>query len=185
MYVNASLFNTINGWPGNRLADNLMIFAAKDLIFLAFVAFLVAAARAYRRRGLPVLIGSGVTLAFAFGFGLIAASLHTEKRPFQSHHAQLLINHAPGQSFPSDHATAAFALALATLVFLSRPIGAALLAAAVLIGFARIYCGVHYPADILGSFFVSLLALPIGWAVHNRRLGNHRRTPATAMRRRG
>ncbi len=166
--MNASLFSTINGWAGNRLADDLMIFAAKYLLFLAFVAFVVAAARAYRRRGLSVLAGSGVTLALAFGFGLVAAALHTERRPFQSHHVRLLIMHAPGQSFPSDHATAAFALALAALVFLSRPVGAALLAAAALIGFARVYCGVHYPGDIFGSFLISLLALPFGWLAHNR-----------------
>jgi undecaprenyl-diphosphatase len=179
--VNGKLFSTINGWAGSRLLDDLMIFAAKDLIFLAFVVFVVAAARAYRRRGLPVLIGSGVTLVLAFGFGLGAAALHTEKRPFQSHHVHLLIKHAPGQSFPSDHATAAFALALAALVFLSRPLGAVLLVVALLIGFARVYCGVHYPGDILGSLLVSLLALPFGLIaqsrIHTRRTGTSARMP--------
>lgn len=180
--MNASLFSTINGLSGNRLVDDLMIFSAKYLIFLAFVAFVVAAARAYRQRGLPVLVGSGVTLVLAFGFGLVAAALHTEKRPFQSHHVHLLIKHAPGQSFPSDHATAAFALALAALVFLSRPVGAALLGVAVLIGFARVYCGVHYSGDILGSLIVGLLALPFGWLAHNRLRRNRRRTPARMLR---
>lgn len=97
--MNASLFSAINGLSGNRLADDLMIFAAKYLIFLAFVLFVVTAAWANRRRGLPVLVGSGVTLLLAFAFGLAAAALHTEKRPFQSQHVHLLIKHAPGQSF--------------------------------------------------------------------------------------
>ena len=184
--MNASLFSTINGWAGNRLADDLMIFAAQYLIIVAVVAFVVAAARSHRRRGPPVLIGSGVTLVLAFGFGLVAASLHTEKRPFQSQHVHLLLKHAPGQSFPSDHATAAFALALAALVFLSRPVGAALLAIAVMIGFARVYCGVHYPGDILGSLLVSLLALPFGWLARNRiRRNRKRRAPAMMLRPRG
>jgi undecaprenyl-diphosphatase len=164
--MNARLFSTINGWAGSRLPDNLMIFAAKDLIFVAFIVFVVVAARAYRRRGLPVLVGCGLTLALAFGFGLAAAAVHAEKRPFQSHKDLLLIKHAPGQSFPSDHATAAFALALATLMFVSWRAGAVLLAFAVLIGFARVYCGVHYPGDILASLVVSLLALPFGWLAH-------------------
>jgi undecaprenyl-diphosphatase len=166
--VNTNLFSTINGWAGNHLADDVMIFAAKYLIFLVFVAFVVAAGRAYRMRGLPTLVGPGVTLILAFVFGLAAAALHPQTRPFQSHPAHLLIKHAPGQSFPSDHATAAFALALATLAFLSRPVGAALLAAAAVIGLARVYCGVHYPGDILGALLVSLLALPLAWLAHNQ-----------------
>jgi undecaprenyl-diphosphatase len=183
--MNASLFSTINGWAGNRLTDDLMVFAAEDLLFLVFVAFVVATSRAYRRRGLPVLIGTGLTLVLAFSFGLAASALHAEKRPFQSLHVHLLITHAPGQSFPSDHATAAFALALATLVFLSRRVGAALLAVAVLIGFARVYCGVHYPGDILGSLLVSLLALPFGWLAYQRIRRNRRRAPVKMLRPRG
>jgi undecaprenyl-diphosphatase len=182
MSVNASLFSTINSWAGNRLTDDLMIFAAKYLLFVAFVVFVVAMSRAYRRRGLPVLVGCGATLALAYGFGLAAAALHTQKRPFQGHHVHLLIQHAPGQSFPSDHATAAFALALATLVFLSRPAGAALLAVAVLIGFARVYCGVHYPGDILGSLAVALLALPFAVLARNRLRRNRRPTASRLLR---
>jgi undecaprenyl-diphosphatase len=180
--VNASLFSTINGLSGNRLADDLMIFAAKYLIVVAFITFAVAMSRTYRRRGLPVLVGPGVTLLLAFVFGLAAAALHTEKRPFQSQHVHLLIKHAPGQSFPSDHATAAFALALATLVFLSRPAGAALLAVAVLIGFARVYCGIHYPGDILGSLLVSVPALPLALLAHNRVRQNRRHTTSPLPR---
>jgi len=91
-----------------------------------------------------------------------AAALHPERRPFQTHHVHLLLTHAPGQSFPSDHATAAFAIALATIAFLSRPAGSVLFILAALIGFARVYDGIHYPGDILGAFLIAVLALPIG-----------------------
>lgn len=180
--MNARLFSTINGLSGNWLTDDLMIFVAKYLLFVTVLFFVVAAVRGFRRRGLSVLVGSGVTLLLAFGFGLVAAAIHTEKRPFQSHHVHLLIRHVPGQSFPSDHATAAFALALATLVFLSRPVGAALLAFAMLIGFARVYCGVHYPGDILGSLLVGLLALPFGWLARQRMRRDDRSTGSRLLR---
>ncbi len=179
--MNASLFSAINGWAGNRLLDDVMIFAAKYLIFLAFALFVVALVRAYLR-GVPVLVGPGVTLVLAFVFGLAVAALYAEKRPFQSHHVHLLIKHAPGQSFPSDHATAAFALALATLVFLSRPLGGLLLGLAVLIGFARVYCGVHYPGDIVGSLLVSVLALPFGRAAHQRAYPRRKPSASRSLR---
>lgn len=182
--MNYSLFSTINSWSGTRLLDTLMRFAARDLIFAVFAVFAALVLFVYLRKGLAPVAGSAVTLVLAFGFGLVAAALHLEKRPFQSHQVRLLIQHAPGQSFPSDHATAAFAVALASLVFLSRPIGAALLSLAVLIGLARVYCGLHYPGDILGSLLVSALALPFGVAVR-RRLSRRRRRTVRPVRRRG
>ena len=162
--MNYHLFRTINDWSGNGLLDSIMKVTANDVIFLAFVAFAVLALRIYRSRGLAPLVGSAVTLVLAFGFGLVAAALHAERRPFQSHHVHQLVQHAPGQSFPSDHATAAFALALAALVFLSRPVGAALLVVAALIGLARVYSGIHYPGDILGSLVCAAIAVPVGVA---------------------
>jgi undecaprenyl-diphosphatase len=52
-------------------------------------------------------------------------------------------------SFPSDHATLYFALAV-TFLYVSRLIGVAgLLYAAIVICLPRIYLGIHYPTDIL------------------------------------
>jgi undecaprenyl-diphosphatase len=71
------------------------------------------------------------------------------------------VSHAAGQSFPSDHATAAFGVALATWAFLDRRWGGVLFAAAVLIGFARVYVGVHYPVDILGGLLAAFVGVVI------------------------
>jgi undecaprenyl-diphosphatase len=59
---------------------------------------------------------------------------------------------------PSDHATAAFALAFGILVFLDRRAGFPLIAGALLIGFARVWAGVHYPGDIAASAAIAGLA---------------------------
>ncbi|MEK8110462.1 phosphatase PAP2 family protein [Micromonospora sp. M12] len=55
----------------------------------------------------------------------------------------------PRRSLPSDHATAAFAVAFAVGVFLSWRWGLLLSVLAAVIGFARVWAGVHNPADIL------------------------------------
>jgi undecaprenyl-diphosphatase len=59
-------------------------------------------------------------------------------------------------SFPSD--TTAVAFALATGVWIaSRPLGwGCLVWAAVVVGFPRIYAGLHYPTDILGAALMGM-----------------------------
>jgi membrane-associated phospholipid phosphatase len=56
-------------------------------------------------------------------------------------------------SFPSDHASAAFAIAFAVFLF-DRLVGSVFLAAAVLIGVGRVFIGAHYPADVLAGALV-------------------------------
>lgn len=163
--MNYDIFRWINDLSGNSFADSVMRFVAKDLIYVVFVAFgVLCIARLRHRQVLPVLQGF-VTLAVAFIFGVVAASLHSEARPFTTHPGvHEVIKHAPGQSFPSDHATAAFAIALAALVFISRRWGLALLIVASLIAFARVYVGVHYPGDVLGSLAIALLGVGVALA---------------------
>ena len=136
-----------------------MKFAAQYLVFLVFALFLVLCADQLRRRQWVALFGISATLGFAFLLGPIAAAAYPEPRPFTSHAGiHELITHSAGQSFPSDHALASFAIALAILVFVSRPWGALLFAFAALIAFARVYVGVHYPGDVLGSLLIAGLA---------------------------
>jgi undecaprenyl-diphosphatase len=156
--VNYRLFETIHGWSGNDVIDAVMRFSARYLIFALFALLALLCVQALRRRRLARVVEVVVSLAVAFVLGRAAAALHPEARPFQTHHVHVLVAHAAGQSFPSDHATAAFAVALAVLVFLSRGWGIVLLLLAVLIGFARVYDGIHYPGDIGGSLLVAAIA---------------------------
>ena len=80
-------------------------------------------------------------------------------RPYTTHPASdhLLSARSSDPSFPSDHATAAFAIAFAVLAF-SRRGGVAFLAAATLIGLSRVALGMHYPSDVLAGAIVGWLA---------------------------
>ncbi|GAA2642723.1 phosphatase PAP2 family protein [Paractinoplanes durhamensis] len=157
--MNYELFQAINGpagrWPA---VDHVMQFAATYLIFGVFAVAAVVAGRALLQRRIRPVAGLGVTLGLAFGLAQLLAHASREMRPFQDHAVHQLIPHAPGVSLPSDHATAAFTLAFGVWLFLDRRAGMALTAAAALIGLARVWCGVHYPGDILAAAVIAGLA---------------------------
>jgi undecaprenyl-diphosphatase len=163
--MNYTLFHAINSLAGNSTLDTVMKAAARYLIFVVFLAAAILCLRSLFRRQLRPVALTGVALLLTFLLGLAEAALYSEKRPFQTHHVHQLIAHAPGQSFPSDHATAAFAAAFAVAVFLSRPWGGLLAVLALWIGFARVYDGIHYPVDIAGGILAAAVAVTLVFAV--------------------
>lgn len=123
-----------------------------------------------QRALLSAVVGVGIALSFT----ILLGALVYEPRPFVSHPALVhrLIAHPANASFPSDHETFSMAIAL-TLAFYAiwqlrraardgvgnglrraAPMLVVALVAfgcAVLIGFARVFVGVHYPVDIAGG----------------------------------
>jgi undecaprenyl-diphosphatase len=87
------------------------------------------------------------------------AHLWDRPRPFAMHPLATHLFAAPSTdpSFPSDHAAAAFAIAVAILAF-SRPVGAGFVAAATLIALSRVVVGLHYPSDVLAGAAVGTAA---------------------------
>jgi membrane-associated phospholipid phosphatase len=114
--------------------------------------------------------------AVALLINQVIGNVWYRERPFAEHpaaHVWGSRSHDP--SFPSDHASAAFAIAFTVLLF-DRLAGALFLSAAVIVGFGRIVIGAHYPADVLAGVLVGLAAallitklarrfieLPVGW----------------------
>jgi len=141
----------------------VMEMAARYAIFIAFGVVAWLCLSRWRRGDIRSVAEVCASLVLAYLFGLLDAVSYPERRPFQTHTVHLLIGHSPGQSFPSDHATAAFALALSTAVFLSRRCGLALFLLAALIGFARVYSGVHYPGDIAGGLLAAIVGVAVTW----------------------
>jgi undecaprenyl-diphosphatase len=136
-----------------------MEFTATALIYAVFVAAAILGLLALRRRRLRALALTGAALALAFLTATLVSHLSHELRPFQGHTVTQLIAHEPGISMPSDHATAAFTLAIAIGVFLRTRWAIALTVAAAAIGFARIWVGVHYPADIIAALLIAVTAV--------------------------
>lgn len=159
--MNDAIQDVINGWAGNsQLLDDIMKLVAKDLILLVVpllvvLWFLPGEDRALRQR-VSLAVPLGVVLALAIG--LAAGLLYSDPRPFVSDPGtRQLISHSADNGFPSDHALVGFAAA-ATLMSWRLFAGLAVMVAASLIGFARIFVGVHWPVDILGGAVIGVLA---------------------------
>lgn len=74
----------------------------------------------------------------------------------------LVAEHDP-HSFPSGHTCAAFAAALAWRPYVPGRWGDVALACAGLMGFSRLYVGVHFPTDVLCGALVGVLS---AWVIH-------------------
>ena len=158
--MNTDLLLTINGWSGNPVVDNVMKFTAGTLIFGSFAVLAILCVLQLIARRIDRIVLVGLSLVLALGLGRGAAELFPNERPFTTHpELHQLVHHEAGQSFPSDHSLAAFAIAFAVAAFLSLRWGIALLAVATLVGFSRIYVGVHYPADIAGAALIAAMAV--------------------------
>jgi undecaprenyl-diphosphatase len=89
---------------------------------------------------------------------LISKLIWDRPRPYETHpsaHVWGARSHDP--SFPSDHASASFAIAFAVVLF-DRVAGGIFLAAAVAISAGRVFVGEHYPLDVIAGCLVGLAA---------------------------
>lgn len=99
-------------------------------------------------------IASGSALAgaaLALLVNKIISSAWHRDRPFITHHvAHIWGPHKTDASFPSDHASASFGIAVAVLL-IDPLAGALFLVLAVLISVGRVIIGEHYPGDVLAG----------------------------------
>ncbi|MFE9191703.1 phosphatase PAP2 family protein [Micromonospora sp. NPDC007208] len=180
--MNYHLFHLINAAAGHHdPLDDVLEWCAVWLIYLLGALATVALLLGLSSRGWPLLVRVAASLALAFAAGQVVAFASTEVRPFQTHPVHQLIPHDPGGSLPSDHATAAFAVAFAVGVFLSWRWGLLLSVLATVIGFARVWAGVHYPADVLAGAVIggaAVLTIALAARVLDQRA--HQQRPRAA-----
>lgn len=151
--MNIQLFLLINTLAGNRFLDGFFAFIAVAAPYLSGLA-LVVLYLAHRRN--PALFALYAALG-GLGLNQLIGLLYFHPRPAMMGLGRSIIHHGLETSFPSDHATLVFAIAFSLLFSGERLAGWLFLLFAVVTGFARVYCGVHFPLDIAGSIAVSLV----------------------------
>jgi undecaprenyl-diphosphatase len=166
MALDVTLLHAVNGYAVRHDAfeDPVREYSLlSEPLFLAALAALFLAG--LRRAAVAALATSGLAVLLAH----VAAMLWNRPRPFAVHDAHAFLSHAADSSFPSDHATAAFAIAVAVLLR-HRAAGAVLVVAAAALAFARVAMGVHYPSDVAAGALLGTLSALALWTPPARAL---------------
>jgi undecaprenyl-diphosphatase len=110
----------------------------------------------------------GALAALALNQPLVNA--FREPRPYTVlSHITVLAHRSTDYSFPSDHAVMAGAVT-AGLFLINRRLGVVAAAAALLMAFARVYIGAHWPGDVLVGLLVGGTVAGGGFAALQRRM---------------
>ncbi|MDP6142245.1 MAG: phosphatase PAP2 family protein [Dehalococcoidales bacterium] len=167
MSADERLFLWINGFAGKLpLLDEFLKGIANDYFFivsscLVLLALWFGTREIHQReKNQKAIIGASLSLGIATGIVGIFNFFYFHPRPFielptnllfyQPIDSPLLPNFPTDSSFPSHSTAIVFAIAIAILLA-DKKAGIILLFLASILGFSRIYVGIHYPSDILAG----------------------------------
>jgi undecaprenyl-diphosphatase len=172
--MDLTLFKALNGFAAHHDAlEDVLRFFAQDAqyFFVGLLAVLFLATGKWRsvnaRHG---VVAAGFSALLALGIAHLITEFWDRARPYEAHPtaAHLFISPASDPSFPSDHATAAFAIAVA-IWLRSRKAGWLALAMATIVAVSRVAVGVHYPGDVIGGALIGTASALILWVPPIRR----------------
>ncbi len=158
--TNRALFLAINA-PADLAGVSLSfaMMASNYLVFLlaALLLWTWIRRRPFERRWLLTV---AIAALLALSLNTLIGMLAPHPRPFMVPIGHTFIPHDPEASFPSDHATLmwTFAWGLYWLPALRR-IGYVAIVLAAFTSWGRVFLGVHFPFDMVGSMVVAVISL--------------------------
>lgn len=158
--LDSFLTQFINSPAGQHFAvDQAMIWVSSLGVP---VLVLLVALQWWRQKDRPAvrhaLVASGLSFLLGLGLNQLILLFVHRIRPYDAGVTHLLIPPSADWSLPSDHATAAMAIAATFLLHRMPRVGAAFLAASLLMILSRVYVGIHYTGDVLAGALTGVLA---------------------------
>lgn len=158
-------FFAINHGASSPVLDIVMPFltTTKNWLPIYFFGLLVLIGRGYRQRHAdgPRLIACAIILILTVAIAdqlshqLLKETIQ-RPRPYAAMSDVIQLVGSGGGSFPSNHAMNSAIIAIVLTTFFPR-YRQLWWSYAGIIGLSRVYCGVHYPSDVLGGLLIGAL----------------------------
>jgi len=167
--IDQELFLFINSL-NSPFFDQVMHAISGKLIWVPlYLAILIFLGFKYKRKFLVILIFIILAATLADQSSVLVKNIVLRLRPCQQPSLSGMVHLVNGEcgglySFVSSHATNSFDVALLSLLFIrKRWYTISILLWASIIGYSRIYLGVHFPGDVICG---SMLGAFIGWGMY-------------------
>lgn len=182
--------NQFFGESGNQAVDVVAktidgVFSPASAIALTLVLAVIVG---ISRRSVIPAVGFSVAVLMTWLPVEILKIVFHQGRPEASHVLGSLVAVNPNSSFPSGHVGFAIALSYALLLLFRQggprtTVFVALTALVVVVAFTRLYSGVHYLSDTVGSVFAALVGILVFqqlWPIIDKRLITFRQREASS-----
>jgi undecaprenyl-diphosphatase len=151
--------------------DKVMYAISGRVIWIPlYLTILIYLGVKYKRKFLIIILFIILGATLADQISVMFKNIFERLRPCHDPELQGLVHLVKGEcggmySFVSSHATNSFNVALISLLFIKkRWFSISIIIWALVIGYSRIYLGVHYPGDVICG---SILGALIGWSIYS------------------
>jgi undecaprenyl-diphosphatase len=169
-----SLFEHVNAFARDTpwLHAPVVAFAKYGIVLFAGLLLLSwwQARRRHDGGAMVAALWAPLGALLAIGLNQPLSTLVDRPRPFTVFpHALVLVTRSTDPTFPSDHAVMAGAVTAGVLLA-NRRLGLVTAALAVVMAFARVYVGAHFPADVVAGLAFGAFVTCVGYLVARRPL---------------
>lgn len=168
MTLDLNLILTLQGWLNHPMGIGLAVFCARYAIFLFAPLIVWIWVKKEHPQDRHLMKDAMIALLVSLVLAAVIGDAIGRARPFiASSQVQYWVPIPLSEaSFPSRHATAAFAMA-GMIALVSTPMAWIAMILASLVAFGRVAAGVHYPSDVLAGALLGLACAALVRYLHH------------------